>query len=72
MVGPVKPELPEALLWTWPRPQPGGDPFIPWLVATGSESERTTAINVQLDLQKSVLEAQLKAIGQIKDLISKR
>jgi hypothetical protein len=72
MAGPAKPELPEALLWRWPGHQPGGDPIVPWLVATGSESERTAAINVQLDLQKSVLEAQLKAIGQIKDLIAKR
>ena len=69
---PIKAELPEALLWRWPGYQPGGDPFIPWILATGSENERTGALTIELELQKSILEAKLKAVGQVQQLVARK
>lgn len=47
------------------------DPPIPWLLATGAPEQKTQVLAVQLDLQKTILEAKLKALGQIQALAAK-
>jgi hypothetical protein len=65
-----KPEIPDLLQWRpWPPP---GDPFLTWITSVISEEVQPELIGVQLELQKSVLEAQLKAVTQIQAIVARK
>ncbi len=59
-------QLPEVLRF---RPWPQVDPVAPWLVDRLDKVQLLRLATVELELQKSVLEAQLRATAQALEII---
>lgn len=51
------------------RPWPVGDPVAPWVIDYLSEVQLARVAAVELELNKAVLEAQLKATAQVAEIV---
>ena len=58
--------MPEVLRW---RPWPTPDPVAPWIIDRLNEVQLARLAAVELELNKAVLEAQLKATAQLGEIV---
>ena len=62
----VTENLPQLLRF---RPWPQGDPVAPWLVDILDKVQLAHIAAVELEMNKTILEAQLKANAQMMDIV---
>jgi len=51
------------------RPWPQGDPAAPWLIDILDRVQIARLASVELELNKTILEAQLKAIAHVMEIV---